>query len=72
MDNRSQLIPKLKSLRLSGVLETLEVRNRQALDEKLAYVEFLERLLEDEIERRAHKQLVMRLRRAAFTGEKTL
>lgn len=72
MDNKSQLIPKLKSLRLSGVLETLEVRNRQALDEKLAYVEFLERLLEDEIERRAHKQLVMRLRRAAFTGEKTL
>lgn len=72
MDSRSQLIPKLKSLRLSGVLETLEVRNRQALDEKLAYVEFLERLLEDEIERRAHKQLVLRLRRAAFTGEKTL
>jgi DNA replication protein DnaC len=72
MDNKSQLIPKLKSLRLSGVLETIDVRNRQALDEKLAYVEFLERLLEDEIERRAHKQLVMRLRRAAFTGEKTL
>lgn len=72
MDSRSQLIPKLKSLRLSGVLETLEVRNRQALDEKLAYVEFLERLLEDEIERRSHKQLVLRLRRAAFTGEKTL
>lgn len=71
-NNRSQLIPKLKSLRLSGVLETLEVRNRQALDEKLAYVEFLERLLEDEVERRAHKQLELRLRRAAFTGEKTL
>lgn len=72
MDSRSQLIPKLKSLRLSGVLQTLEVRNQQALQEKLAYVEFLERLLEDEIERRAHKQLELRLRRAAFSGEKTL
>lgn len=72
MDNRSQLIPKLKSLRLSGILETLEVRNRQAIDDKLSFVEFLERLLEDEVERRSHKQLVMRLRRASFAAEKTL
>jgi DNA replication protein DnaC len=72
MDNRSQLIPKLKSLRLSGILETLEVRNRQAIDDKLSFVEFLERLLEDEVERRAQKQLVMRLRRASFAAEKTL
>jgi len=48
------------------------VRNRQAIDDKLAYVEFLERLLEDEVERRAQKQLVLRLRRASFTSEKTL
>jgi len=34
MEMRSQLLPKLKSLRLSGVLETLEVRNRQAIEEK--------------------------------------
>lgn len=72
MDIKPQLIPKLKSLRLSGILETLEVRNRQAIDDKLAYVEFLERLLEDEVERRAQKQLLMRLRRASFTAEKTL
>jgi DNA replication protein DnaC len=72
MDVRPQLIPKLKSLRLSGILETLEVRNRQAIEEKTAYVEFLERLLEDEVERRANKQLQLRLRRAAFSSEKTL
>ncbi len=46
MDLKPQLIPKLKALRLSGILETLDVRNRQAIEEKLAYVEFLERLLE--------------------------
>jgi len=72
MDIKPQLIPKLKQLRLSGILETLDVRNRQAIDDKLSYVEFLERLLEDEVERRAQKQLVMRLRRASFTAEKNL
>lgn len=67
-----QLTPKLKNLRLSGILETLEVRNRQAIEEKLSYVEFLQRLLEDEVERRAAKQLALRLRRASFDIEKTL
>lgn len=72
MDLNSQLIPKLKALRLSGILATLDMRNRQAIEDKLAYVEFLERLLEDEVERRAQKQLALRLRRASFTSEKTL
>src|SRR5207247_2638970 len=57
-----QLVPQLKQLRLSGILETLELRNRQAVDEQLSYVEFLQRLLEDEVERRAQKQLTLRLR----------
>lgn len=47
------LTPYLKQLRLSGILETLEVRNRQAVDGKWTYVEFLTRLVEDEVERRA-------------------
>ena len=67
-----QLIPKLKSLRLSGILETLDVRNQQAIDNKISYVEFLERLLEDEVERRAQKQLEMRMRRASFCDDKSL
>ena len=67
-----QLTPKLKSLRLSGILETLELRNRQAVEEQLSCVEFLQRLLEDEVERRAQKQLTLRLRRASFDLEKTL
>lgn len=59
-------------MRLSGILETLDVRNRQAIEDKLSYVEFLERLLEDEVERRSQKQLLLRLRRASFTSDKTL
>lgn len=38
----------------------------------MAFVEFLERLLEDEIERRSQKQLLLRIRRAAFSSDKTL
>ncbi len=72
MDVKPQLIPKLKALRLSGILATLDVRNRQAIEDKLSFVEFLERLLEDEIERRAQKQLWLRLRRASFPAEKSL
>lgn len=72
MDAKPQLVPKLKALRLSGILETLEIRNRQAIQDKLSYVEFMERLLEDEVERRGQKQLSLRLRRATFLSEKTL
>jgi DNA replication protein DnaC len=67
-----QLIPFLKRLRLSGILETLEVRNQQAVEDRWTYVEFLARLLEDEVERRSQKQLALRIRRAAINTTKTL
>ncbi|HEU5423361.1 MAG TPA: IS21-like element helper ATPase IstB [Nitrolancea sp.] len=72
MDLQHQLSPKLKQLRLSGVLATLEARHRQALDGQWSYVEFLERLLEDEVERRAQKQLALRIRRGSLNTTKTL
>ena len=67
-----QLIPFLKRLRLSGILGTLDVRNQQAIADQWTYVEFLARLLEDEVERRAQKQLALRIRRAAINTTKTL
>jgi DNA replication protein DnaC len=72
MELKHQLQPQLKRLRLSGILETLEARNRQAIDGQWSYVEFLSRLLEDEVERRAQKQLVLRLRRSKVNTTKTL
>jgi len=72
LDTAHQLTPHLKRLRLSGVLETLEARNRQAIDGKWTYVEFLSRLLEDEVERRAQKQLALRLRRGSVNTNKSL
>ncbi len=72
MNTSPQLIPHLKQLRLSGILDTLEVRGRQAVDGQWTYEEFLERLLQDEVERRAQKQLTLRLRRGNLQSAKTL
>src|SRR5690606_24892244 len=67
-----ELIPTLKKLRMSGVMQSLELRTRQAVDDNLSHAEFLYRLLSDEVERRDAKQLDMRLRRASFEHHKTL
>jgi hypothetical protein len=72
MELKHQLTPHLKHLRLSGILETLDARHRQAVEGKWSYIEFLERLLQDEVERRGQKQLTLRLRRATLATTKTL
>lgn len=72
MHPREELVPLLKKLRLSGVLETLDLRVREALQDEVSHHEFLVRLLRDEVERREAKQLGVRLRRANFEHAKTL
>jgi DNA replication protein DnaC len=72
MELTHQLTPKLKALRLSGILDTLEARTRQAVSAQWSYGDFLERLLEDEVERRAQKQLALRVRRGNVRSDKTL
>lgn len=67
-----ELSPLLKSLRLSGILDSLDTRNRQAIASKLAYTEFLALLVGDEIARREQNKLASRLRRAAFGSAKTI
>ena len=67
-----ELTPVLKKLRLSGVLQTLDLRTREAVDEDLSHNEFLFRLCADEVQRREAKQLEMRLRRASFETTKSL
>jgi DNA replication protein DnaC len=66
------LVPVLKKLRLSGVLQSLELRNREAVDDSLAHTEYLYRLLHDEVDRRESKQLTQRLRRANFEAMKSI
>lgn len=72
MELNHQLTPYLTKLRLSGILQTLETRNRQAIEGRWSYTEFLARLLEDEVERRAQKQLTLRVRRSQVNSTKTL
>jgi DNA replication protein DnaC len=72
MELKPQLSIQLRQLRMSGVMETLESRNRQAIDGQWSYMEFLSRLLEDETERRAQKQLSLRLRRSTLNTSKTI
>src|SRR6185369_11812519 len=72
MSSTDDLVPILKKLRLSGLLQTLTLRTRQAVDDSLPFEEFLFRLLADEVERRDAKQLAQRLRRAQFESAKTL
>ena len=67
-----ELAPLLKQLRLSGVLESLAARNREAVEGKLAYTEFLALVIQDEVARREQKKFQSRVRRAGFRGEKTL
>jgi DNA replication protein DnaC len=57
---------------MSGILDTVEVRNQQAVDQKMSHYEFLALVLNDEYERRQNKKLQLRLRRANFRGDKTL
>lgn len=68
----AELQTKLKTLRLGGMLHTLELRRGQAEDQRLGHIEFLALLLDDEIDRRQSKMLALRLHRARFEEEKTL
>ena len=72
MSPMDELVPLLKKLRLSGVLQTLELRIAQSVEEGLAHPEFLVRLFSDELERRSAKMLDRRMGRANFEPHKTL
>jgi len=67
-----QLENKMRSLRLSGMLDTLELRLSQAQKDNLGFIQFLELLLEDETQHRANKKLASRIHKARFEEEKSL
>ena len=72
MNPAPELAPQLKQLRLSGILDSLQSRNRQAIEAKMAYTDFLALLIGDEVARREQKKFTSRLRRAQFRTTKTL
>jgi DNA replication protein DnaC len=62
----------LKKLRLSGLLQNLEVRLQEAASHGLNHVEFLELVLQDEFLIRGDRLLQRRLKAAGFRELKTL
>ena len=72
MSIQPELKSLLKRLKLSGLLATLPDRLAFVRKEKLDYTQFLELVLSDEVERRDHKRVEVRLREAGFDEECTL
>ena len=72
MNPMPELSPLLKQLRLSGILDSLDKRNREAVENKMPYTDFLALLVHDEVARREHKKFNLRIRRAGFRSSKTL
>jgi DNA replication protein DnaC len=72
MSITDDLVPVLKKLRLSGVLKTLDLRIQEAADGEVSHADFLFRVCCDEVQRREHKQLDQRMRRASFESHKHL
>lgn len=68
----NSLIKDLKELKLSGIAKTYDVRNEQAIKEKLSYMEFLELLIEDEISNRKDNSYKKRTTQSKFPSIKSL
>jgi DNA replication protein DnaC len=67
-----QLTTRLRTLRLSGMIDALPARVAQAEADPLAPLDFLELLVEDELNRRADRLFARRLQQAGITTVKTL
>jgi DNA replication protein DnaC len=68
----STLTASLRTLKLSGMLETLDARLTQAQAGQLGHLDFLQVLCQDEIARREAMSMTRRLRRARFDAQATL
>jgi len=72
MTDIHQLENKMRMIKLSGMVETLDMRLSQAQKEGMAFTQFLEILLEDEVQHRANRKLASRIIRAHFEEDKSL
>jgi len=68
----ASLITALKQLRLSGLLETLDVRLQEAAGHQLNHAEFLELILQDELLVRSQRLIQRRVKHASFREHKPL
>jgi len=69
---KDSLDTALKKLRLSGLLQTLEVRLQEASGNHLTHAEFLELILQDELTVRQDRLIQRRVKAAGFREMRTL
>ena len=62
----------LRQLRLGGLASSLEVRLQEARGNRLDYMEFLELLLQDELNVREQRMIERRTKAADFRDKRTL
>jgi len=72
MESKQSLKSVLKRLRLSGILSTLPDRVAYARKAKLEMQDFLELVLQDEIDRREQNNLAVRIEKATFEEVRSL
>jgi len=63
---------QLRHLKLSSMVDGLEMRNKHALENQISYLEFLELLVEDEFVRRQSNSYQNRLRDSKLQSQKIL
>lgn len=71
-NNMEALKTQLRLLKLSSMVDGLELRNKHALENQISYLEFLELLVEDEVVRRQTNGYHTRLRESKLNSQKVL
>jgi len=69
---KSSLTEALKQLRLSGIVQSLEIRLQEATSNRLTHAEFLELIVQDELSLRHDRAVERRTQSARFRDQKLL
>ena len=72
MSHYQPLLEQLKQLRLGGLVDSLELRLKEAEKQQLSDLDFLSLLIQDELQRRSQSKFARRLKKACFADLKTL
>jgi DNA replication protein DnaC len=72
MSNLAQLKTQLKALKLSGTLDTIEMRILEASSNQLSLTELLSMILSDELQTRQNRKLQRLITKAHLESNKTL
>jgi DNA replication protein DnaC len=68
----NELEKMLKQLKLSGMLQSLSARTREATKSQLSHIDYLSLLTQDELLAREQRRYGARFKKAGFKGQKTI